>query len=145
MKRFAILAGPLDPAAVEAFVHNRSNGGVVTFAGIVRDRSDEGRAVNGLSYEAHVEMAEREFERIAAEAHERCGPCEAAVHHRIGQLAIGEIAVVVSVASAHRAVAFEACRYVIDQLKKRAPICKEEHYADGGARWKANDDWSDPR
>jgi molybdopterin synthase catalytic subunit len=145
VKRFAILAEPLDPAAVEAFVRNRANGGVVTFAGIVRDRSNEGRPVNGLSYEAHAEMAEREFERIALEAHERFGPCEAAVHHRIGQLEIGETAVVVSVASAHRDVAFEACRYVIDQLKKRAPIWKEEHSADGGARWKANDDGTDPR
>ncbi len=139
MKRYAVVSGPIDPLAVERLVGDPSNGGVVSFRGVVRDRADDGRAVDGLHYEAHGEMAQAEFERIASEARERFGPCTVAVHHRIGELACGEIAVVVSVAAPHRGAAFDACRYVIDELKARAPIWKQERYAGGDARWKAND------
>jgi molybdopterin synthase catalytic subunit len=83
-------------------------------------------------------MAVMEFERIAAEARERFGPCEIAVHHRIGDLRIGEIAVGVAVAAPHRGEAFDACEYVIDELKRRAPIWKKEHYVDGSGDWKEN-------
>lgn len=136
---FEITAKPIDVAALERQVRSDACGGVVTFAGVVRDRSDDDRPVTGLSYEAHEAMAVSEFARIAAEARERFGACEIAVVHRIGELEIGEVAVAVAAASAHRATAFDACEYVIDELKRRAPIWKKEHYADGGdSVWKEN-------
>lgn len=138
MKRFAISARPLDAAAIEALVRDDAHGGMVTFAGIVRTRADDGRAVRGLSYEAQAEMAVAEFESIAREANERFGDCSIAIHHRTGDLAIGETAVVVAVACAHRSAAFDACRYAIDALKERAPIWKRESYADGSAEWREN-------
>jgi molybdopterin synthase catalytic subunit len=137
---FEITSQPIDVAALEGSVRTGSCGGVVTFAGIVRERSDDDRPVTGLSYEAHEAMALEEFKRIADEARERFGPCRIAVTHRIGDLRIGDVAVAVVVASAHRGTAFDACEYVIDELKRRAPIWKKEHYADGGdSVWKSND------
>lgn len=136
---FAVVSGPIDMHMLAGGVRTDACGAVVTFAGVVRERSDDDRPVTGLSYEAHVEMAAAEFERIAAEARERFGPCEIAVLHRIGDLRIGDIAVGVAVASAHRALAFDACEYTIDELKSRAPIWKKEHYADGTGEWKEND------
>jgi len=138
MNRFAISAQALDAAAIEALVRDDARGGMVTFAGIVRAQADDGRAVCGLSYEAQAEMAVAEFEAIAREANERFGDCAIAIHHRAGDLAIGEIAVVVAVASAHRAAAFDACRFAIDALKERAPIWKRERYVDGTAEWREN-------
>lgn len=135
---FAIVEKSIDMAALEQRVRSDACGAVVTFAGIVRELADDGRPVTGLSYEAHPEMAPVEFERIAAEARERFGPCEIAVLHRVGELRVGEIAVGVAVASAHRAEAFDACEYVIDELKARAPIWKKEHYTDGTGDWKEN-------
>jgi len=138
MNRFAISAGPLDTAAIAALVRDDGRGGAVTFAGIVRAQADDGRAVRGLAYEAQTEMAIAAFEAIAREANERYGDCAIAIHHRIGELAIGETAVVVAVACAHRAAAFEACRFAIDALKERAPIWKRETFADGTAEWREN-------
>jgi len=136
---FRITAQPIDPGAIERSVRTDACGGVVTFAGIVRERSDDGRPVTGLSYEAHAEMAVAEFERIADEARARFGACEIAIVHRTGDLKIGEAAVVVAVASAHRGAAFAACEYAIDELKRRAPIWKKEHYAGGvDSEWKQN-------
>lgn len=130
---------PIDVASLEARVRTDACGAVVTFAGVVRERSDDDRPVTGLSYEAHETMAPREFARIADEARERFGPCEIAVIHRVGDLRIGEVAVAVVVACPHRGTAFDACEYVIDELKARAPIWKKEHYADGGdSVWKEN-------
>jgi len=137
---YRITADPIDVAALERSVRTDACGGIVTFAGVVRERSDDGRAVTGLSYEAHEQMARAEFARIAAEAKERFGASEITVVHRTGDLQIGEVAVAVVVASAHRGAAFDACEYVIDELKARAPIWKKEHYADGGESiWKEND------
>lgn len=129
----------IDPGALAQSVRTDACGAVVTFAGVVRERADDGRPVTGLSYEAHESMAQQEFETIAREAQERFGECRIAVQHRTGELRIGEIAVVVAIASVHRGVAFDACEYVIDELKSRAPIWKKEHYAGGGGEWKAND------
>jgi len=138
VNRFAISERPLDAAAIEALVRDDARGGAVTFAGIVRARADDGRDVRGLAYEAQAEMAIAEFEAIAREANERYGDCAIAIHHRVGELAIGETAVVVAVACAHRAAAFEACRFAIDALKERAPIWKRETFADGTAEWREN-------
>jgi molybdopterin synthase catalytic subunit len=136
---FRVTSEAIDIARIERSLRTDACGGVVTFAGVVRERSDDGRPVTGLSYEAHDEMAAAEFSRIADEARERFGACEIAVVHRTGDLRIGEVAVAVVVAAAHRGAAFDACEYVIDELKARAPIWKKEHYADGGESvWKQN-------
>lgn len=136
---FAVIREPIDVSALAQRVRTDVCGAVVTFAGVVREWSDDERRVNGLSYEAHETMAKAEFERIAGEARERFGPCEIAVTHRVGELQIGEVAVAVAVASPHRAQAFDACEYVIDELKARAPVWKKEHYVDGSGEWIAND------
>lgn len=135
---FAVVRDAIDPSCVAEAVRSEACGAVVVFSGIVRERSDDDRPVTGLSYEAHEALAAQEFERIAREAYDRFGMCRVAVTHRIGDLRVGEIAVVVAAASAHRAAAFDICEYVIDELKARAPIWKKEQYAGGESAWKAN-------
>ena len=105
---------------------------------MVRPNADDGRPVEGLFYEAFEPMAVAEFERIAGEARARFGDVRLAIVHRVGDLAVGEIAVAVVAAAAHRGAAFDACRYAVDELKSRAAIWKRERYAGGPAGWKAN-------
>lgn len=137
---YQVSVTPIDVAALQERVRSDACGGIVTFCGVVRERSDDGRPVTGLSYEAHEAMAVAEFERIAQEARARFGECSIVVVHRTGDLRIGEVAVAVVAASQHRGTAFDACEYVIDELKRRAPVWKKEHYADGGdSVWKQND------
>jgi len=125
---------PIDPAAVIAAVSKPGNGGVAVFIGTVRDVAD-GRSVVGLDYSAYVEMAEREMAAIVAEAANLDDGIDVAAVHRIGSLAIGDVAVVIAAAHPHRAAAFDACRYVIEQIKRRVPIWKAERYADGSDAW----------
>ena len=141
---FAVGPEPIDATALAQRVRTDECGAVVLFSGVVRSLSDELQPVTGLRYEAHAEMAVAEFEMIAREACERFGPCEIAGAHRTGDLGLGEVAVAVAVASAHRAQAFDACEYVIDQIKARAPIWKKEHYAGGASSWRENDCQSSP-
>ena len=108
-------------------------GGIAVFTGVARNHS-LGRAVQCLDFEAHVPLAEKELGRIVDEATERFGLVDARVLHRIGHVGLGEVAVDIAVASAHRKEAFAGCRYIIDELKKRAPIWKKET-DDGGAEW----------
>lgn len=115
---------------------NERHGGVVRFLGIVRDWSD-GRAVTGLWYEAYDAMALRVFDTIAAEARERFGDVRLTIVHATGELKVGDVAVAVVAAAPHRAAAFDACRYAIDELKQRAPIWKQERYADGASSWQS--------
>ncbi|MDQ2681044.1 MAG: molybdenum cofactor biosynthesis protein MoaE [Candidatus Eremiobacteraeota bacterium] len=136
--RFAVDSAPIDIGALATSVRTDRCGAVVTFAGVVRERSDDDRAVSGLAYEAHAEMAVTEMEAIASRARDRFGECEIVMQHRVGQLAVGEVAVAVAVASIHRAQAFRVCEFAIDELKERAPIWKRERYCDGQAEWKAN-------
>lgn len=135
----AIAHETIDPLALERAVRSTAAGATVTFLGIVRETSDDGKAVDGLQYEAHESMARETLETIASEARDRFGDVRLAIVHRVGDLAVGEIAVAVVAASAHRAQAFEACRYAIDELKERAPIWKKEHYTGGASAWKDND------
>lgn len=135
---FAISTSVIDVTQLAREVRTDACGAVVTFAGVVRERSDDGRLVNGLSYEAHDAMALAEFEHIAQQAREHFGACEISVVHRTGDLRVGEIAVAVAVACAHRAQAFDVCEFVIDAVKDRAPIWKKEHYRDGQGKWIAN-------
>ncbi len=132
---FRIVTDPIDPQQL-ATAAGTGPGGIVTFLGIVRDVADDGRRVTALRYEAFEPMALREFETIADEARERFGDVVLAIVHRVGEVTVGEIAVAVLAAARHRAAAFDACRYAIDQLKERAPIWKREHYADGTAAWR---------
>lgn len=124
---------PLDLSALIAAVSGPSRGGIATFLGLVRDHHG-GRAVVGLEYSAYAPMAEAESARIVAEAEARW-PVRVALAHRVGALAIGDAAVAVVAAGDHRAEAFEACRYVIEEVKRRVPIWKREQYADGTVAW----------
>jgi len=134
MSRFALHESALAPAALLAKLRDPSCGGYVTFEGAVRDHN-EGRRVLRLEYEAFAPLAVREGERIVAEACERFGLGHAHCAHRVGALAIGELAVWVGVAAGHRGEAFEACRYIIDEVKHRVPIWKKEYYEDGDSGW----------
>ncbi len=121
---------PLDVGAVVARIAGPDAGGIVTFVGLVRDTS-KGHAIQHLEYEAYAGMAEREMERICADAARRFPGARVAVAHRSGRLSVGELAVVVAAAAPHRAEAFAACRYTIDTLKETAPIWKKEVASDG--------------
>ncbi len=136
--RYEITSAPLDVAALCAAVLDTRSGALVTFVGYVRATSDDGRAVTGLTYEAHRELALAALVEIGDEARARFGVARIAIAHRVGALALGEAAVVVAVAAAHRGAAFDGCEYAIDELKKRAPIWKREHYRDGAADWREN-------
>ncbi len=128
--RVALSATTIDAAQVAGLVAGSGAGGLVLFIGTVRDEN-RGRAVIRLVYEAYAPMAIKVIERVAAEARDRFAVLDVAVHHRTGELALGDVAVVVAVAAVHRAEAFVACKYVIDELKTRAPIWKKEIYRDG--------------
>lgn len=114
-------------------VRHEGGGGVCLFIGSVR-RESRGKRVTLLEYEAYPEMAEAKMAEIAREAERRWGPLRIALHHRVGRLAVGDDAVVVAVAAAHRDAAFAACRFAIDRLKEIVPIWKKEH-TDDGAVW----------
>lgn len=131
---FHVTDEPLDGAALTAAVQTPGDGAVVLFSGVVRDNFD-GRATEFLVYEAYAAMAVPVLEEIAREAGARWEIGRVAVHHRIGRLEIGEIAVLVAVAAPHRHAAFEAAEFVMDRIKEVAPIWKREHWADGAAEW----------
>jgi len=121
---------PIDLAALQAPAP--SDGALCLFVGVVRDHNG-GRAVSHLEYEAYEEMALVEMQAIEREVRGRWPVGDVRIVHRLGGLSIGEASVAVAVVSAHRAEAFEACRYAIDTLKKTVPIWKKEFYADGSA------------
>jgi len=136
--RTAIVERPLDAAALLAEVADAGHGASALFLGTVREVND-GRPVTGIDYTAYVAMAERELARIVAEAAERFGTAEGAprivAEHRLGTLGVGEASVAVAAAHARRAPAMDAVRYVVEELKRRLPIWKREHYADGTREW----------
>jgi molybdopterin synthase catalytic subunit len=131
---FEISRAPVDTAEWAARVEDPAAGAVVVFEGRVRNHA-EGRAVRSLSYEAYDALAVKEGERVLAEALEKFEILRAACVHRVGDLEIGDCAVWVGVASAHRADGFAACRYIIDEVKRRLPIWKKEFFADGDSGW----------
>ena len=134
MNRFALSETPFDVASLRAQLLDARVGGYASFEGWVRDHN-AGREVTGLRYEAYAALAEAEGERVLAEACERFAILDARCIHRTGDLAIGELAVWVGVAAAHRDAAFAACRWIIDEVKQRVPIWKHERYAQGDADW----------
>jgi molybdopterin synthase catalytic subunit len=134
MTRTAIVARAIDANALIAEVASDAHGATSLFLGTVRDVND-GRAVTGMEYTAYDAMAARELERIAAEATARFDGVKIAVEHRVGTLALGDISVAIAASHAHRADALDATRFVIEELKRRVPIWKREHYADGAREW----------
>lgn len=131
---FRLSSTAFEPSAWQSQLARAHAGAFVSFEGWVRDRND-GRAVVSLEYEAFAELAEREGERILAEARKKFSITDALCVHRVGHLRIGDLAVWIGVTAEHRASAFEACRYIIDEAKARLPIWKKEYYADGGSIW----------
>jgi molybdopterin synthase catalytic subunit len=131
--RFLLTSEPLDPLVVAGSVTVEGCGAVATFVGLVRERN-AGRTVLWLDYEAYGPLAEKAFERIAAEARERWTSSRLAIHHRTGRLSIGEASIVIVAAAPHRGDAFAACRYAIERVKQIAPIWKHEHF-EGGEVW----------
>ena len=128
--RIAISGDPLSVDAVVAAVRGPDAGGVVVFLGTVRERS-RGKRVRHLEYEAYAEMAEEKMRDIARRLEREHAPARVAMHHRVGDLAIGDLAVVVAAAAPHRDAAFAAARAAIDELKSIVPIWKKEHTEDG--------------
>jgi len=132
--RAGVVDRPISAAALAGDLAGEDIGATVTFEGTVRDLN-RGRPVVGLHYEAYVPMAEETLYAIAAEAAEKFAIGGVAVLHRTGSLEIGDASVAIAVAAAHRADAFDAARYVIEQIKTRLPVWKREEYADGSSAW----------
>ena len=132
--RFRISSEPIEPESLKAALSAVGAGACVCFEGWVRDHN-EGSAVTALEYEAHEIVAMKEVDKILGEARARFDIVEVDGVHRVGRLGIGDCAVWVGVSAAHRDAAFEACRYVIDEIKHRVPIWKKEHYRDGESGW----------
>ncbi len=120
--------------SVLAHVGDEGDGAVCLFVGVVRDHN-EGRRVRAVRYTAYEAMAEHVLGAIAAEAAQLAGSERVAVVHRTGELVVGEASVAIAVSSPHRAQAFEACRYVIEEIKVRLPVWKQEVYAEGDPVW----------
>lgn len=125
---------PIDVAELTRAVAAGDRGAISIFLGTVRD-SSEGRAVDGIDYSAYDTMAVAEMNRILAEATERFPNVAIVLEHRTGTLRVGDVSVAIVCAHAHRGPALDANRYVIEQLKRRVPIWKREHYLDGTSEW----------
>jgi len=134
MKTFRLSETPIDAASLRISLEDPAAGGCVTFEGWVRNHN-EARAVTRLDYQAFGPLAEDEGEAILAEATTKFALRVARCVHRTGALAIGDLAVWVGVSADHRDAAFAACRWIIDEVKRRVPIWKNEHYADGESGW----------
>lgn len=135
--RSAIVDHRIDPCQLLAEVAGARHGATVLFVGTVREMND-GAAVTALDYSAYGAMATRELNQIVYEAVERWPQADVVAEHRVGMLQLGDVSVAVAAAHAHRGEAFDAGRYVIEELKKRLPVWKREHYADGRREWVAN-------
>lgn len=131
---FEISDTPIDGDALRRKLSAPSHGGFVSFEGVVRNHHQD-RSVTGLRYSDYRALALKEGGRILEEAREKWPDTQAVCVHRVGMLDIGGMAVWVGASSAHRDEAFAACRYVIDEVKSRVPIWKEEFYADGTNEW----------
>jgi molybdopterin synthase catalytic subunit len=125
---------PIDPVRLLALVSRPDSGATVLFLGTVRDHSSGKPGVTHLEYEVYSELVEPKIVEVVAEASNRWPVLAVAVEHRSSRVELGEISVAVAVATAHRADAFDAGEYVIDQLKARAPIWKKE-FGPGGSEW----------
>lgn len=124
----------VDIEKLQASIRCPEAGGFCSFEGWVRD-NNENRDVDGLKYDVYEELAQTEGEKILKEAHEKFDICKASAMHRAGDLEIGDMAVWIGVSAPHRDAAFKACRYIIDEIKDRLPIWKNEAYKSGEREW----------
>lgn len=131
---FSLSSSPLEQLTLSCDSQNSHHGAFITFSGIVRD-FNEGRPVVSLEYEAYDDLCQIEMTKIFKEAERKFPIIQMRVVHRVGILSVGEMAVWIGVTAAHRGAAFDACRYLIDELKCRLPIWKKEHYKDGDSGW----------
>ena len=131
---FTLAAAAIDPEPLKARLAHPAAGALATFEGWVRNHAD-GRGVRLLEYQVYSELAQAEGERVVAEALRTFDVIAAHCVHRSGILHVGDMAVWVGVTAAHRAAAFDACRYIIDEVKQRLPIWKRETYAEGDSGW----------
>jgi molybdopterin synthase catalytic subunit len=129
-----ITEDPINPADVFETDIDPASGAVTVFCGVVRNEN-EGRPVRGIFYDCYREMARREIDTIVTDAIARFGLSAARVVHRVGELAVGEVSMLVLVSSGHRDVSFDALRHIVDAVKARVPIWKKERYDDGDDRW----------
>ena len=134
MADFALTTDPIEPEALKRGLAKDSAGACASFEGWVRN-VNEGEEVGALEYETHAEIAVAEGSAVLAEARKRFAIIEARCVHRVGKLAIGDCAVWVGVSAGHRGAAFDACRWIIDEIKHRLPIWKKEHYLKGETAW----------
>jgi molybdopterin synthase catalytic subunit len=134
MVRGWITTEPIQPAELLGRVGSSMDGAVVLFVGLVRDHN-EGEPVSGMTYEAYAPMAEKVLGQIAGEAAARLGTDRLVVVHRVGDLRVGDVSVAIAVSSPHRDEAFDAARYVIEEIKQRLPVWKREHYLAGNSQW----------
>jgi molybdopterin synthase catalytic subunit len=130
----AVTDQPIDAARLMGDAVSPGDGCALLFWGVVRNEND-GRPVARLEYQSYAEMAELKMREIAEEAISRWGTGDVRVVHRVGMLGVGEASVAIVVASPHRGEAYEASRYVIEQLKRRVPVWKREGYTDGDSEW----------
>lgn len=126
---------PIDVGDIVAQVSDPRRGGTVLFLGSVR-RSEEDGPVASIEYSAYEEMVVAEFERIVAEARERWPDAVCRAVHRVGHVPVGEPSIAVAASAAHREEAFEACRFAIEEAKRRLPVWKRERFDDGATRWR---------
>src|SRR5947209_16976683 len=127
---YQLVREPIDMVALVRHVRAPEDGAIVTFDGFVRNQSHN-RPTLYLDYEAYESMALAKMREITAQMHEKFAIHRVAIVHRLGRLEIGETSVFIAVSSAHRAAAFDACRFAIDTLKRTVPIWKKEHFTDG--------------
>ena len=133
-KMSRITEAPLNLDALIAETEDHPSGALIVFAGVVRNHND-GQAVDGITYEADVPLAEKVLAGIESEALSKFSVRHCRIQHRIGEIKLGETSVIIVVRSPHRAGAYEASRYAIEELKRRAPIWKKEHYVGGASRY----------
>lgn len=132
--RAAIVSRVIDLQALLREVSGTQHGATVLFVGTVRELND-GRDVSGIDYSAYEPMADRELRAIVEEACHRWKGADVVAEHRLGTLELGEVSIAIAASHPHRDEAFGAARHVIEEVKKRVPIWKREHYADGTRAW----------
>lgn len=130
----AIVSEPILPDKVLFGFPSSKDGACLLFLGVVRDHN-QGRPVTGLEYEAYRGMAEKTLAAITSEASHKFGTDRINVLHRVGDLGVGEVSTAIAVATPHRGEAYDASRYIIEEIKDRLPIWKREHYAEGDSDW----------
>ena len=130
----SLVRAAIDPIALVRAASSPRNGAVILFLGAVR-QVNEGRGVTGIDYAAYEAMALRELQAIVDEGATRFGTADVVVEHRLGELQVEDVSVGIAVGHAHRDAAYAASRWVIEELKRRVPIWKREHYTDGTREW----------